>query len=339
MKELVVAVVGVTGAVGSTMLKVLEESTLKIGKLVALASARSAGSRVTFQGRDFTVQDIAKFDFQGVDLALFAGGEIASADYVPIAKQAGAIVVDNSSTYRLCPDVPLVVPEVNPEHLRNHHGVIANPNCSTIQMMVALAPIKQRWGLKRVTVATYQSVSGTGKNAIEELKAQATAWARGEALPAPQAYPQQIAFNILPHIAAFDEEGYSGEERKMMAETRKILDLPTLPVMATCVRVPVFYAHSEIVQCQTERPADLAEVRQALVAFPGVDVVDDPAQGLYPTPLMAEHQDKVLVGRLRRDAALENGLAMWVVADNLRKGAATNAVQIAEKMVEMGLLG
>ena len=321
------------------MLRVLEKSCLKVGRVIALASARSAGSTVLFQGRELTVQDIATFDFQGVDLALFAGGEIASADYVPVAKRAGAIVVDNSSTYRMDPDVPLVVPEVNSAHLRHHHGVIANPNCSTIQMIMALAPIQQRWGLKRVTVATYQSVSGTGKNAIDELKNQVEAWSRQEELPAPKAYPHQIAFNILPHIASFDEEGYSGEERKMMAETRKILDLPTLPVMATCVRVPVFYAHSEIVQCQTEKPAVLDEVRQALATFPGVEVVDNPNQGQYPTPLLAEHQDKVLVGRLRRDAAFENGLAMWVVADNLRKGAATNAVQIAEKMVEMGLLG
>ncbi len=339
MKDLVVAVVGVTGAVGGTMLQVLGQSSLRVKRVIALATARSAGSKVEFRGETLTVGDIAQCDFQGVDLALFAGGEIASADYVPKAKAQGAIVIDNSSTYRMDPEVPLVVPEVNPEHLRGHKGVIANPNCSTIQMIMALAPIKERWGLKRLTVATYQSVSGTGKNAIEELQKQAQAWAKGEELPAAKAYPCQIAFNLIPQIASFDEDGFSGEERKMINETRKIFSLPDLPVMATCVRVPVFYAHSEVVQCQTERPAPLSEVREALGQMEGVKVVDDPQRGVYPTPLQAEHQDLTLVGRLRRDLSCENGLAMWVVADNLRKGAATNAVQIAEKMVQMGLLG
>ena len=338
MKKLAVAVVGVTGAVGSTMLQVLAESSLKVGEVIALATARSAGTRVAFRGAELEVQDIASCDFKGVDLALFAGGEIASADYVPRAVAAGAVVVDNSATFRMDAKVPLVIPEVNPQHLRNHHGIIANPNCSTIQMVAALAPIARKWGLKSVNVCTYQSVSGTGKNAIEELRQQVRAWADEKPLPAPSAYPQQIAFNLIPQIASFDAEGISGEERKMIQETRKILDLPDLPVMATCVRVPVFYAHSESVHCQTLHSASPEEVRNLLATAPGLSVIDAPQEGAYPTPLLAEHQDKVLVGRIRRDLSCENGIAMWVVADNLRKGAATNAVQIAEKMVEMGLL-
>ncbi|MDO5296706.1 MAG: aspartate-semialdehyde dehydrogenase [bacterium] len=339
MKDLVIAVVGVTGAVGGTMLAVLESSRLPIARVVALATARSAGSSVQFRGENLTVQNIADFDFAGVDLALFAGGEIASADYVPRARSAGAIVIDNSAAYRMCADVPLVVPEVNPEHLRYHRGIIANPNCSTIQMVVALAPVQRKWGLQRVTVATYQSVSGTGKEAIAELRAQANAWSQGAEIPAPKAYPQQIAFNLLPQIGSFDAEGFSGEEIKMIKETQKILDAPQLPVMATCVRVPVFYAHSEAVQFQTEREAEPGEIRAELSRAPGIKVLDEPQSGIYPTPLQAEHQDLVLVGRIRRDASIEKGLAMWVVGDNLRKGAATNAVQIAEKMAEMQLLG
>ncbi|MBQ7567573.1 aspartate-semialdehyde dehydrogenase [bacterium] len=338
MKELVVAVVGVTGAVGSTMLRVLEESRLSVGRVVALATARSAGSTVVFRGQPIEVLDIVAYDFAGVDIALFAGGEIASADYVPAARRAGAVVIDNSSTYRMHADVPLVVPEVNPEHLRGHHGIIANPNCSTIQMVVALAPVLRRWGLKRVSVATYQSVSGTGKEAIAELKAQVQAWAAGEAIPEPKAYPHQIAFNLFPHIASFDAEGFSGEERKMIDETHKILGCPSMPVMATCVRVPVFYAHSEAVQLQTELPASPEQVRLELSQAAGIKVLDDPASGVYPTPLQAEHQDLVLVGRIRRDLSCENGISMWVVGDNLRKGAASNAVQIAEKLVDMHLL-
>lgn len=339
MKDLVIAVVGVTGAVGGTMLAVLESSCLPIARVIALATARSAGSSVQFRGETLTVQNIADFDFAGVDLALFAGGEIASADYVPRARSAGAIVIDNSAAYRMCEDVPLVVPEVNPEHLRYHRGIIANPNCSTIQMVVALAPVQRKWGLQRVTVATYQSVSGTGKEAIAELRAQANAWSQGAEIPAPKAYPQQIAFNLLPQIGSFDAEGFSGEEIKMIKETQKILDAPQLPVMATCVRVPVFYAHSEAVQFQTEREAAPGEIRAELSCAPGIRVLDEPQAGIYPTPLQAEHQDLVLVGRIRRDTSIEKGLAMWVVGDNLRKGAATNAVQIAEKMAEMQLLG
>ena len=338
MKKLSVAVVGVTGAVGGTMLQVLGESRLPIERVAALATARSAGSSVKFREQTLTVRDIAAFDFAGIDLALFAGGEIASADYVPAACKAGAVVIDNSSAYRMHDDVPLVIPEVNPEHLRRHKGIIANPNCSTIQMVVALAPIRRKWGLQRVTVATYQSVSGTGKEAIAELRRQAEAWSRGEEIPAPKAYPQQIAFNLLPHIAAFDADGFSGEEIKMIKETRKILDAPALPVLATCMRVPVFYAHSEAVQCQTESPASPDEVREELKKAPGIKVMDEPQLGVYPTPLQAEHQDLVLVGRIRKDVSIDNGVAMWVAADNLRKGAASNAVQIAEKMAEMQLL-
>ncbi len=336
MKRYTVAVVGATGAVGTTMLEILAERDLPLERVRVMASARSAGARLPWRGGELTVEDVAVADFAGVDLALFAGGEVASADQAPRARARGTLVVDNSATFRMDPEVPLVVPEVNAHHLARHSGLVANPNCSTIQMVVALAPIHAAAGLKRVAVSTYQSVSGTGKEALEELREQTRSWVGGGASPLPKVYPRPIAFNLLPHVAAFDEEGSTGEEVKMVLETRKILDLPELPVMATCVRVPVLHAHSEVVYVETERPLGPEEARELLRGAPGIRVVDDPVRGEYPTPLDAEGQDLVLVGRIRRDPTVAHGLAMWVVADNLRKGAATNAVQIAEALLGLG---
>lgn len=333
MKKLNIAVVGATGAVGKAMLTVLGDRSFPVDQLHALATARSAGSKVN----DLTVQNVEEFDWSKVQLALFAGGEIASSTYAPRANEKGAVVVDNSATFRMDPQVPLVVPEVNSGHLQSAR-LVANPNCSTIQLVVALAPLHKAWGLKRVVVTTFQSVSGTGKEAIEELQAQAEAYGKGETAPAPSVYPRPIAFNLLPHIASFQPDGFTGEEHKMMAETRKIMDLPDLKITATCVRVPVFYAHSESVLAEFERPASVEEARRLLQSAPGIVLQDDPGNGLYPTPLDAQHQDQVLVGRLRQDPSCENGLSFWCVADNLRKGAATNAVQIAEVMLEQGKL-
>ncbi|HXE71040.1 MAG TPA: aspartate-semialdehyde dehydrogenase [Candidatus Nitrosotenuis sp.] len=338
MSGLRVAVVGATGAVGQTMLRVLQERAFPVAQLRPMATSRSAGSAISWRGRAVPVEDVEQADFTGVDLALLAGGEIASSVYAPRALEQGAVVVDNSATYRMDPEVPLVVPEVNPQALRGHKGLIANPNCSTIQLVVALAPLHRAAGLRRVVVTTFQSVSGTGKEAIEELSGQLRRWAAEAELAPPRVYPRQIAFNLLPQIGSFDDEGYSGEEVKIMAETRRILDLPDLAVAATCVRVPVFYSHAESVYIETERPLSPAQAREILASAPGLQVLDEPARGLYPTPLDAQDQDLVLVGRIRRDPCVAHGLHLWVVADNLRKGAATNAVQIAEHLLEIGLL-
>lgn len=328
-----VAVVGATGAVGSTMIASLEEQKFPVSQLHLLATARSAGSEYSWRGQALKVQDIETFDWTGVQVALFAGGEIASEKLVPKAKAAGAVSIDNSASFRMHPDVPLVVPEVNPEALRSHQKIVANPNCSTIQMVAALKPFLDL-GLKRVTVSTYQSVSGTGKDAIDELENLTKAWARGEKAE-HKVYPVPIAFNCLPQIGSFLEDGFTGEERKMMEETRKILDLPELRISATCVRVPVFYGHSESVHIELEKPCSVAEAEERLARMAGVQVQK---AGPGPTPVQAAHQDDVLVGRIRKDPSVENGLQFWVVADNLRKGAASNAVQIACKMLEMKLL-
>lgn len=329
-----VAVVGATGAVGKTMVLSLQEQQFPVSELHVLATARSAGAQCSYKDQTLTVQDIETFDFSGIQVALFAGGEIASEKLVPKATFAGAVAIDNSATFRMHENVPLVVPEVNPEALRSHQGIIANPNCSTIQMVAALKPFVEL-GLKRVTVSTYQSVSGTGKDAIDELEAQVRAWANGEAPPPPKVYPAPIAFNVLPQIASFGADGFTGEERKMMDETRKILGLPRLRITATCVRVPVFYGHSESVHIELEKPCSVAEAEERLRSMAGLQVV---GPGPFPTPLQAAHQDDVLVGRIRIDPSVDNGLQFWVVADNLRKGAASNAVQIACKMREMKLL-
>ncbi|MBT9588478.1 aspartate-semialdehyde dehydrogenase [bacterium] len=329
-----VAVVGATGAVGSTMIQSLQELNFPVSQLHLLATARSAGSHYRYRDQTVTVQDIENFDFAGVQVALFAGGEIASEKLVPRAQQAGAICIDNSASFRMHANVPLVVPEVNSEALRTHQGIIANPNCSTIQMVAALKPFVDL-GLRRVLVSTYQSVSGTGKEAIEELENQTRAWASGQPAPPPRIYPVPIAFNVLPQIGSFGPDGFTGEETKMMEETRKILSLPQLRISATCVRVPVFYGHSESVHIELDRPCSVAQAEERLKTMAGLQVM---AAGPTPTPLQAAHQDEVMVGRIRLDPSVENGLQFWVVADNLRKGAASNAVQIACKMLEMKLL-
>ena len=327
-----VAVVGATGAVGTEMLEVLEERKFQVDRLVPLASARSAGGEVTFQGKDFPIKRLEKDSFRDVDLALFSAGADISKEFAPIAVEAGAVVVDNSSAWRMDPDVPLVVPEVNAPALGHHKGIIANPNCSTIQMVVALKPLHDVAKIKRVVVTTFQSVSGTGKDAMEELAEQCRKLLSfGEVTPT--VYPHHIAFNCLPHIDDFLATGYTKEEMKMVHETRKIMEDPSIQITATTVRVPVFVSHSESVNIETEQKLSANEARATLSTAPGVQVYDDPSRGLYPLPKDVAGTDAVYVGRIREDESIPNGLNLWVVADNLRKGAALNAVQIAEELV------
>ncbi len=332
-----VAIVGATGLVGQEFIKVLEQRNFPVAELRLFASDRSAGRRLTFKGEELPVLETSEAGFKGVELALFSAGAEVSREWAPVAVRAGAVVIDNSAAWRMEPDVPLVVPEVNPEDVTWHRGIIANPNCSTIQMVVAVNPIHRVNRVRRVTVATYQSVSGSGSAALEELRAQAEAVLRGEAVR-PSVYPHQIGFNLLPHIDRFYEDGYTKEELKMLQETRKILHEPELPVSATCVRVPVFVGHSEAVHLELTEPISPAEAREILSRAPGVVVLDDPARNVYPTPWDAAGRDEVFVGRIREDKAFRPGLAMWVVADNVRKGAALNAVQIAEELIRRGLL-
>jgi aspartate-semialdehyde dehydrogenase len=336
-REYTVAVVGATGVVGGTVRRILEQRDYPIGELRLLASARSAGRRLPFKGAEVEVQELGPGSFEGVDLVFFAAGGSVSTEFVPQAVAAGATAIDKSSVFRQVPGVPLVVPEVNADALAANTGIIATPNCSTIQMVVALKPIYDAAGIERVVVSTYQAVSGSGQGGIAALDAQARQWADGEPVET-QFYPSQIAFNALPHIDSFLPSGATKEEQKMVDETTKIFADPALKVTATCVRVPVFGAHSEAVNVQTRTKLTAAEARELLAAAPGIEVVDDPAELRYPMPLDAEGQDPVYVGRIREDVTLENGLDMWVVADNLRKGAALNAVQIAEELVHRGLL-
>ncbi len=336
MRKYNVAVIGATGAVGEEMRLVLEERKFPVEKLSLFASIRSAGKEYEFKGEKIVVQELKDNSFDGIDIALFSGGDEVSKHFAPLAVQQGTIVVDNGKYFRMDPNVPLIVPEVNPDDLKGHKGLIANPNCSTIQMVVALKPIYDEVGIERVVVATYQSVSGTGKEAIEELKNQAASIASGKKFKI-KAYPYQIAYNALPHIGFFKENGYTSEEMKMLDETRKILGDDNIRVAATTVRVPVFRAHSEVVHIETKKKISVQRTREILSAFPGIKVVDNPEKLEYPLPLFAEGKDEVFVGRIREDISTENGLVMWVVSDNLRKGAALNAVQIAEKIIEKKL--
>ncbi|SMB95632.1 aspartate semialdehyde dehydrogenase [Thermanaeromonas toyohensis ToBE] len=336
MRQLNVAVVG-TGAVGQTMLQVLAERNFPVGKLKVLATSRSAGKTVKFKGEDHVIEETTPESFKDIHLALFAGGE-ASKLFAREAVARGAVVIDNSSTFRMDPDVPLVVPEVNPQDVRWHKGIIANPNCSTIQMVVALKPLHDVARIKRVVVATYQAVSGAGQEAIEELREQSIRILSGEEAGEGKVFPHQIAFNCLPHIDVFLDNGYTKEEMKMVNETKKIMGDETIRVTATTVRVPVFNGHSEAVNIETERKLTADEAREILRRAPGVIVVDDPQEKVYPLPIMASGRDEVFVGRIREDISLEHGLNLWIVADNLRKGAATNAVQIAELLLKEGLL-
>ncbi|ROQ92341.1 aspartate-semialdehyde dehydrogenase [Desulfosoma caldarium] len=332
-----VAVVGATGAVGTMMIKVLEERNFPVASIKALASSRSVGKKVPFRGKMITVEELTERSFDGVQLALFSAGATVSRRFAPMAARAGCVVVDNSSAFRMEPHIPLVVPEVNPNALQGHPGIIANPNCSTIQMVVALKPIQDAARIKRIVVTTFQAVSGTGQKAVFELEAQVQALLQGRPLPRA-VYPHQIAFNCLPHIGAFLPTGYTEEEMKMVNETRKIFEDASIQVCATTVRVPVYYGHSESVAVETHQPLSVQEARDLLKKASGVVVVDDPAQNEYPMPLNAAGRDETFVGRLRKDFSVENGLVMWIVADNIRKGAATNAVQIAEILVKQGLL-
>ncbi len=336
MKQYRVAVVGAMGAVGTEMIKTLEQRNYPVSELVPLDIPANAGKTVTFRGSPVQVRAAQEGAFRGVDVAIFSAGADASKVLAPLAASEGAIVVDNSSQWRMDPSVPLVVPEVNPQALDGHKGIIANPNCSTIQMLVALKPIHDAYKIKRVVVSTYQAVSGTGGAAIAELTAQAKAFASGQPVTA-KVYPRQILFNALPHIDVFLDNGYTKEEMKMVNETKKILD-PSIEVCPTAVRVAVYRGHSEAVNVQTERPFTLPDVRTLLEKAPGVKVMDDPSKLVYPTALDADGKDEVFVGRLRLDPTVPNGLNFWVVSDNLRKGAALNAVQIAEVLIQRGLL-
>jgi aspartate-semialdehyde dehydrogenase len=334
-KKFRVAVAGATGAVGNQMISCLEEMDFPAASVSFLASARSVGRTLRFRGDPVQVQELTAGSFKGVDIALFSAGGSTSVRYAPAAARDGCVVIDNSSAWRMDPEVPLVVPEVNPHAVAQYtrKGIIANPNCSTIQMVVALSPIHKHYGIKRVVVSTYQSVSGTGKKAIEELLSQTRAMMNFLNVETA-VYPHRIAFNCLPHIDTFLENGYTKEEMKMVNETRKILEDPAIGVTATTVRVPVFFGHSEAVNVETEKPCTLDEIRSVLAAAPGIRLVDDPARNLYPMPIDAAGQDLTYVGRIRRDESLANGFNLWIVADNIRKGAATNAVQIAQILAD-----
>jgi aspartate-semialdehyde dehydrogenase len=331
-KQLNIAIVGATGAVGETLLRVLEERLFPVATLYPLASAQSTGKTLPFRQQHCVVGDVAEFDFSQVDIAFFSAGGHVSEQYVPVAVAAGCVVIDNTSCFRYDDDVPLVVPEVNPECIAEYQkrGIIANPNCSTIQMVVALKPLYDAVGISRINVATYQAVSGTGKEAVSELIAQMGELLNGRPVK-PVVYPQQIAFNVLPHIDEFQDNGYTREEMKMVWETQKILKDNSIMVNPTAVRVPVLYGHSEAIHVELKAPLTALEARALLKKAPGVKVIDDPLKGKYPTPIQqAMGHDEVFVGRIRQDISHPCGLNLWVVADNIRKGAATNAVQIAE---------
>jgi aspartate-semialdehyde dehydrogenase len=336
-REYRVAVVGATGAVGRAMRSILAERDFPVKDVVALATAKSAGMKLDYKGREITCQELTPDSFKDVDLALFSAGGGTSLKFAPIAAEAGCVVVDNSSAWRMDPAVPLVVPEVNPDDVNWHKGIIANPNCSTIQMVVAMKPLHDEARIQRVVVSTYQAVSGTGNKAIVELLDQTPRVMAGETV-VPTVYPHQIAFNCLPHIDVFLEDGYTKEERKMVDETKKIMGDPSIAVSATCVRVPVQNSHSESVNLQFARPLSVERARELLASAPGVKLVDDPENNVYPMPIVATGQDDTYVGRIRLDPTAPNSLNIWVVADNLRKGAALNAVQIAELLAERDLV-
>ncbi|MBF7082393.1 aspartate-semialdehyde dehydrogenase [Desulfallas sp. Bu1-1] len=337
MAQYKVVVVGASGAVGQEILKVLEERNFPVGELKLCATSRSAGKEMVFKGKTYKVEETTPASFEGMDIALFAGGA-ASKEFGPLAAEKGAVVIDNSSYFRLDPEVPLVVPEVNPEDVKKHKGIIANPNCSTIIMVVPLKAIYDAAGIKRVVVSTYQAVSGAGAEGISELTEQTGAVLEGKTF-APSKFQYQIAFNLIPHIDVFQEMDYTKEEWKMVKETRKILQDDTIAITATTVRVPVYRSHSESINVETKRKMTANEAREVLSKFPGVIVEDDPAEKRYPMPLFTSGRDEVFVGRIREDNSLDNGLNLWVVADQLRKGAATNAVQIAELVIKYGCLG
>jgi len=328
----VVAVVGVTGAVGQTTLKILEERKFPVRTLRPFASARSAGKTVTFKGETIRVEAVGPDSFKGVDIALFSAGSAQSKEYAPLAVKAGAVVVDKSNAFRMDPHVPLVVPEINPHAMKGHRGILACPNCTTIVTVMPLKPLHEAGRLRRVVATSYQAVSGAGVNGVEELRSQTLAWARGEAM-VPRFFQHQIAFNVIPHVDKFGDDGYTGEEIKLVNEVRKILELPDLPVSPTTVRVPVFTAHSVAVNAETERKVGRERAREIFGGFPGLKLWDEPAENRYPMPVLVEGQDDCYVGRIREDLSQPNTLNFWVVGDQLRKGAALNGIQIAELLI------
>ncbi|MFY4773938.1 aspartate-semialdehyde dehydrogenase [Metabacillus sp. RGM 3146] len=340
-----IAVVGATGAVGKAMLKTLEERNLPISELKVLSSKRSAGKKVTFKGKEYTLEEAVPESFEGIQIALFSAGGSVSKELAPEAVKRGAVVIDNTSAFRMDPEVPLVVPEVNEEDIKKHNGIIANPNCSTIQMVAALEPIRAAYGLKKVVVSTYQAVSGAGAAAINELKDQARAILNDEPFK-PEILPvkseekhYQIAFNVVPQIDKFEENGYTFEEMKMINETKKIMHMPELHVAATCVRLPVVTGHSESVYIEIEKEtASVKEIHQLLENAPGITLTDDPSNQVYPMPADCVGKNDVFVGRIRKDLDQENGFHLWVVSDNLLKGAAWNSVQIAESIIKLDLI-
>ncbi len=335
MKRFNVAVVGATGAVGNEMIRILEERRFPVNNLKLLASERSVGRGIDYCGRTHPVELLKEDAFAGVEIGLFSAGGGISERFAPLAVRAGAVVIDNTSAFRLVPEIPLVVPEVNSHAIGRYkvRGIIANPNCSTIQMVVALKPIHDAVRIKRIVVSTYQSVSGTGKKAIAELMDQSRAIINGQTAEA-KVYPYQIAYNCLPHIDVFLENGYTKEEMKMVRETKKIFEDEAIAVTATTVRVPVLYGHSEAVNIETRKKITASEVRRLLEEAPGVKVLDDPSVNMYPLAIHAAGRDETFVGRIREDESIENGINMWIVADNIRKGAALNAVQIAEILIK-----
>ncbi len=333
-----VAVVGALGMVGTEMLHTLERRKFPVAELRALDVAEAEGTAVEALGRTVRTLAARGENFAGVDIALFSAGAEASLELAPRAVERGAVVVDNSSAWRMDPECPLVVPEVNPGDLARHRGIIANPNCSTIQMVIALKPLHDAARIRRIVVSTYQAASGAGKKAVDELRRAASEYLQRGTAPAPEAFPHPIAFNVIPQIDVFLPDGYTREEHKMMDETRKILNDDTIRVSATCVRVPVFFGHSESVNIETERRLRPEEARELLRGAAGVQLLDEPDRLDYPMPLSTEHTDAVYVGRIREDASMENGLNLWIVADNIRKGAALNAVQIAEALAARGLV-
>ncbi len=332
-----VAVVGATGVVGETILEILKERAFPVENLYPLASENSAGQEIYFGRQTVTVGDVATFDFSRADLAFFTAGAAVSAEFAPKAAASGCVVIDNTSHFRNDPEIPLIVPEVNPHALAGYekHNIIANPNCSTIQMLVALNPIEQAVGIKRIDVSTYQSVSGAGKKGVEELAQQTAALLNFKDVKS-EAFSHQIAFNVIPRIDDFEDNGFTREEMKMVRETRKIFERDDILVNPTCVRVPVFYGHAEAVHIETRKKISVSRARQLLKKAPGVGVLDSPRRNQYPTPVAATGKDQVYVGRIRENLNVENGLDLWVVADNIRKGAALNSVQIAELLIRHG---
>ncbi|MDI6715351.1 MAG: aspartate-semialdehyde dehydrogenase [Actinomycetota bacterium] len=333
MKLYNVAIVGASGAVGEEMRLVLEQRNFPVGKLKLLASARSAGKKFPFKGEEIPVEELTKNSFGGVDIALFSAGASISKEFAPAAVEAGAVVVDNSSAFRMDDEVPLVVPEVNPHDIKKHQGIIANPNCTTIIMLVALKPLHDYGKVKRVVVSSYQSASGAGAKGMSELISQTKQFAEGKEINV-EFFAYQLLFNLIPHIDVFQDNGYTKEEMKMVNETRKIMGDPNIMVSPTCVRVPVIRAHSESINVETEKKITAEKARELFAAAPGLQVIDDPANKKYPMPLFASGKDDCFVGRIREDISQVNGLNFWVVGDQIRKGAALNAVQIAEKLVE-----